>query len=232
MLESVFSRCLGRIDYYSRTKGKFYPWGSAMNGMASRLEATRQMIHTLAIEEIVETGTYRGTTTEWFAQFRRPVETVEISERFSTFAKMRLGKFENVKVVKSSSVPFLKDRISRTSADTRLLFYLDSHWEDHLPLSEELELIFSYYSQCTVLVDDFEVEDDPGYGFDQYSPSKRLTLGYISQASLPELFYFYPAAPSKEETGLRRGWIVLTSSLALANKLRALPLLREFTPKR
>lgn len=229
MLESLLARLLGRMDYFSRSKGKFYPWGGAMNSMASRLEATRQIIYTIQIESIVETGTYRGTTTEWFAQFNLPVETVEVSERYWTFAKMRLAKFDNVNVVQASSVPFLQDRIARTASGARELFYLDSHWEDHLPLREELELIFNYYSQCIVLVDDFKVEDDAGYGFDQYSPTKQLTLNYLREASLPRLFQFYPATPSNEETGMRRGWIVLTSSPELATKLRGLSLLREFT---
>src|SRR5450631_3532673 len=67
----------GLADYYSRNKNKFYPWGFAMNGMTSRLEATRQIIYALGIERIVETGTFRGTTAEWFAQFGITVESVE-----------------------------------------------------------------------------------------------------------------------------------------------------------
>jgi len=227
MIESILMRLLGRMEYYSRSERKFYPWGFAMNGMTSRLEATRQIIHALRIERIVEAGTYRGTTTEWFAQFNLPIETVEISERFWAFARARLAKFSNVVVTRSSSVPFLRERSGRVSRDARELYYLDSHWNDHLPLREELELIFSDFSQSVVLVDDFEVENDEGYGFDDYAPDKRLTLAYVKAASLPRLFLFYPATRSNEETGARRGWIVLTASPELAIKLRGISLLRE-----
>jgi hypothetical protein len=225
-----FQRIIGLADYYSRNRGKFYPWGFAMNGMTSRLEATRQIIHLLAIERIVETGTFRGTTAEWFAQFGLPFETVELAERYWTFSRARLARFPNAKVSLQSSVPFLKERIARGSVakNTRQFFYLDSHWEHHLPLREELELIFNHYTHAVVLIDDFKVEDDPGYGFDHYAPDMELTLGYIQKSNLPELSCFYPTTRSDEETGAKRGWIVLTSNAGMADQLRIISLLREY----
>jgi hypothetical protein len=223
-------RVRGLADYYSRNKGKFYPWGFAMNGMTSRLEATRQVIYALGIERIVETGTFRGTTAEWFAQFGLPLETIEIAERYYVFSQARLAKFKNVEVRLDSSVPFLKERIARGSVarDTRQLFYLDAHWENHLPLRDELVSIFGHYTNAVVLIDDFKVEDDDGYGFDHYASDRELTLAYVQNSGLPKLSYFYPATRSNEETGAKRGWIILTSNTQLADQLRAVALLREF----
>src|SRR6266849_1141292 len=121
-----------------------------MNGQTSRLEATRQIIHALKITNIIETGTYRGTTAEWFSQFGLPVETVECHPRFAKFSQMRLSKFPNVTLVVDSSISFLKKRISDNICrkDARQLFYLDSHWENYLPLRDELQLIFNHYSNA------------------------------------------------------------------------------------
>ena len=201
-----------------------------MNGMTSRLEAARQIIHALRIERIIETGTFRGTTAEWLAQFGLPLETVEISQRYYAFAQARLAKFKNTEVLLNSSVPFLKERIARgaVAKDRRQLFYLDSHWENYLPLREELELIFSHYNNAVVLIDDFKVADDEGYGFDHYAPDKELTLTYVLNSKLPKLSCFYPATRSNEETGAKRGWVVLTSNIQMADQLRAITLLREY----
>jgi hypothetical protein len=214
------------VDYWSKSIVKFYPWGFAMNGQTARLEATRQMIYGLGIKRVVETGTYRGTTAEWFGQFGIPVETVEANQRFYTFSKARLARFDNIEVVKGSSVPFLKHR---SRSDVSHLFYLDAHWEAHLPLREELQLIFRNYPNSVAVIDDFKVVDDPGYSFDSYSPENELTLEYVSASNLPKLRSFFPSVRSEHETGARRGWVVLTSSAEMADKLSHINLLREYT---
>jgi hypothetical protein len=92
----------GISDYIFRDHRKFYPWGFAMNGQTSRLEAVRQIVYAAEITRIIETGTFRGTTTEWFAQFGLPVETVETDERFFSFSRARLSKFSNVEIHRDS----------------------------------------------------------------------------------------------------------------------------------
>lgn len=215
----------GWRDHWSRDKSKFYPWGFAMNGQTARLEATRQIIYSLGIQRIVETGTYRGTTTEWFGQFGIPVTTVEANERFFVFSKARLSAFKNIEIIRGSSVTFLSER---NLQDVPQLFYLDAHWEDDLPLRKELQIIFGRYSNAVVLIDDFRVDDDLGYGYDSFGPDKEITLEYVKASNLPKLNVFYPAIPSGQETGARRGWVVLTTAPAMAQKLKAIPLVREF----
>jgi hypothetical protein len=216
----------GLIDYWTRHHRKFFPWGFAMNGQTSRLETTRQIIYALDIMQIVETGTFRGTTTEWFAQFGLPVESVEAHPRYHAFSAARLRKKANVKLYLDSSVAFLKDRVGRTIRDTRQLFYLDAHWENCLPLREELESIFENYRNAIVVIDDFNVEDDPGYGFDSYGPEKTLNLDLLRRCNVPPMFIFYPATRSDQETGMRRGWAVITTNAEMARKLKSIVLLR------
>jgi hypothetical protein len=108
------------------------------------------------------------------------------------------------------------------------LFYLDSHWERYLPLREEIELIFNNYSNALAIIDDFEVPDDPGYGFDKYSDEDQLTEAYLAKARVPKpLMYRYPSTKSSDETGARRGWVVVTDNLKIADELDRLSLLRK-----
>jgi hypothetical protein len=79
------------------------------------------------------------------------------------------------------------------------------------------------------VIDDFKVVDDPGYSFDSYSPENELTLEYVSASNLPKLRSFFPSVRSEHETGARRGWVVLTSSAEMADKLSHINLLREYT---
>jgi hypothetical protein len=223
-----FQSIIGLAEYYSKHHRKFSPWGFAMNGQTSRLEATRQIIHTLQIERIIETGTHRGGTTEWFSQFGLPVETVEINDRFFAFSQARLARFSNTKVFHNTSVAFLKERVAAFSVpkDATQLFYLDSHWYNYLPLREEIEIILGNYSNSVVMIDDFQVLDDAGYGYDNYGPGKALDLDFIAACGLPSISVFYPSTRSNQETGMRRGWVILTASKLLKQKLEMIKLLR------
>jgi hypothetical protein len=198
-----------------------------MNGQTSRLEAVRQIIFAADIASIIETGTYRGTTTEWFAQFGLPVDTVETDKRFFSFSKARLSGFPNVAIHLGSSVPFLTRRLAGANMNDRVLFYLDAHWENSLPLREELQIIFAHRPNSVIVIDDFKVRDDDGYHYDDYGPDRALTLDYVERSNLPAYHAFYPATPSKQETGARSGWIVLTPDPAVAERLRTIALLRD-----
>jgi len=225
-LRRRFRTLKGHADYVFRDHRKFYPWGFAMNGQTARLEAVRQIIYTAEIARIIETGTFRGTTTEWFAQFGLPVETVETDERFFSFSKARLSKFSNVELHLDSSVSFLANRLTHANMSDRVLFYLDAHWENNLPLRDELRIIFAKHANSVILIDDFNVLDDAGYAYDNYGPDKALTLDYIERSNLPVYHAFYPATPSKQETGMKSGWIVLTPDPDIAERLRTIVLLR------
>ena len=113
-----------------------------------------------------------------------------------------------------------------------MLFYLDAHWNADLPLAEELEIIFARCSQAVVMIDDFQVADEPAYGFDDYGPANGLTLDYIAPALRKfNLFPFYPAIPASEETGSRRGCIVLAGEARQVEIIAALQLLRPVSPR-
>lgn len=64
----------------------------------------------------------------------------------------------------------------------RLFAYLDAHWGEDLPLAEKLEIVFSWDSDAIVMIDDFQVPDDPGYAYDDYGPGKALTPDLVDPA--------------------------------------------------
>jgi hypothetical protein len=68
---------IGTLRYVRGLHSDFYPFGFPMNGQTARLEAVRQIFYRCGIQSIIETGTFRGTTTEWLAAFDVPVITIE-----------------------------------------------------------------------------------------------------------------------------------------------------------
>ncbi|MEO7634187.1 MAG: hypothetical protein ABIS38_00895 [Sphingomicrobium sp.] len=185
-------------------------WGGPMNGQRWRCLMFAELVHKTAAKAIIETGTYLGTTTEWLTAFQLPVFTCEALPENYGFAKTRLQAVPNVRVLQADSRAFLAQLLAGPFGTGPNLFYLDAHWDDDLPLAEELEIIFGQAPGSVVVIDDFEVPGDPGYGFDDYGDGKALNAAYISGiAERFKLQIYYPTTPSASETGALRGCVVL-----------------------
>ncbi|MGB3810717.1 MAG: hypothetical protein WA943_11525 [Parvibaculum sp.] len=204
----------GRLDHWSNHRKFFYPYGGPMNGQTARLEIVRELIERCGVERIVETGTFRGTTTEWFATFNIPVLSFEVVPRFAAFSRARLKKSPHVRIEIENSVDGLKKIDGPVSE--RSLFYLDAHWYDYLPLKDEYVLIREKFRRPIIVVDDFKVPSDSGYTYDDYGPGMALTLEYLSAAFDKKPSVFFPKVSAKWETGLRRGCVVITTDDDLA----------------
>ncbi len=217
------------IDFYLRPSVRD-PWGGPFNGQARRLEAVTEIFAFCNFDFVVETGTFRGTTTEFLASiFQRDIYSCEINKAFHLYSKIRLKGVDNVSLERASSVDFLEALAkSGRLADSSVFFYLDAHWQDHLPLREEFEIILEAAPNSVIVIDDFQVPDDPGYQYDDYGPGKALTLEYLSTLLPRRFFIFFPESPSAQETGAKRGCIVVTPSEAIAKTLRSAVSLRDF----
>ncbi len=79
----------GWARYVRGSHEDFYPFGTAMNGQTARLEATREIFYKCQIKLIIETGTFRGTTTEWLARLGAPVISVELHPPSYEFSERR-----------------------------------------------------------------------------------------------------------------------------------------------
>jgi hypothetical protein len=86
-------------------------------------------------------------------------------------------------------------------------------------------MIRSVWRESVVMVDDFEVPDDPAYGFDDYGAGRALSLSCLP---VEELGYriFWPSTPGEEETGERRGCAVLATPDEAARRISGVTSLR------
>jgi hypothetical protein len=208
-----------------------FRWGGPFNGQAERRATFLEMLDRLKPAALIETGTYRGTTTEFLARhFAGPIHSCEIDRRCFLGSRRKLAGFPNVDLVQSDSRPFLRYILARLRRQAPLLVYLDAHWWDDLPLREEIEIILESGHEAAIMIDDFEVPGDPGYTFDDFGPGKRFCLDMLSflAESRESSFYplFYPRARAETETGARRGAIVLSTGPLVTAALGSVERLR------
>ena len=208
-------------------------FGGPLNGSASRLQTFEELRRRCAFDAIVETGTYRGESTIYFAATGCPVYSSEVNPRYLGYARMRLRSRSNVHILLGDSRQFLRRLIEdpRVPKD-KVFFYLDAHWHDDLPLREEVELIFRNWKRPVVMVDDFQVPGDEGYQFDDYGEGKRLSLDYLDPVAHLAFAAFFPTLPSSEESGYKRGWTVLAGDPFSIDQLRQIAQVREWQQPR
>ena len=192
-----------------------------LNGQRERQCVVRQLARAIDFDEVVETGTFRGATTIFFSNLLGcRVHSVELLQRYYDFAEVRCAAYPNIRLWHGDSREFLR-RLTPEIEDHATLFYLDAHWEADVPRFEELEIVAGR-ERAVVMIDDFQVLGDPGYGFTRYGGAP-LNLDYLPE--LPGWTPFFPAASSSEETGARRGCVVFASA-ALAETVGRLGTLR------
>jgi hypothetical protein len=226
--QSLGDRLVGSIDYY-RLPEKRTAWGGPFNGQSNRIRIFNAIVACIRPTAIVETGTYLGTTTEYMAATGLPVYTIEGHPRHYGFARARLWRKPNVKLYQGDSRIELKKLLDgplKSLTSTSLFFYLDAHWNEDLPLADEIDIIFGRSLNAVVMIDDFEVPGDPGFDYDDYGAGKALNVEYIAPlAEKHGLAIFYPSVSSREETGRRRGCAILCKSAFLNGALQHIPLL-------
>ncbi len=220
---------LAFIDFYFR-KRNLYSCGGPFNGQDRRKEIFKDILNVIPFDAIIETGTYGGRTTEYLAcQKNIPVHTVEINPRLFFYSRFKLRRYRNVHLYLNNSVQFLEQMGNdRHFRGEKIFFYLDAHdGRECLPLRDEVDLICSHFSEFIIMIDDFQVPGDPGYGFDDYGKDKRLTLDYLQLHRFPDIQAFFPMAPSFEETGGKKGSVVLVSKGQMLEKISDLKSLKK-----
>jgi hypothetical protein len=243
--ETVVSRLPGRVaagvDWYRSTLRNALPgshgsmhggFAGPFNGQARRNEIISAMLDRVAFNAFVETGTHRGVTADYVAKKGVPVYTVELAERYYWFAKRRFSHLPTVQITLGDSREFLRDLAKSRRLSEPVFFYLDAHWYGDLPLREELELIPAHWKDWLVLIDDFRVDDDPGYRFDDYGPGKTVSVDILPESILQKADVFWPVAPSSTETGYRRGCAFIASHGRVADAAGSLSLLRPAAVRR
>lgn len=209
MVELLGDRNVGHLEYFLRP-GQRNLWGGPFNGQKFRQHIFLTLLDAVNCQAIVETGTFRGTTTEFLAASGLPVLSVESDPRYHAYASWRLRRLRRrVRLYLGDSREFLRQLAHDPQfSEQRIFFYLDAHWHADLPLRDELQVIFNRWPDSTVMVDDFQV---PGttYGYDDYGRGNVLNLEYLEPLRHLDLAPFFPAVGPERETGQRRGSVVL-----------------------
>jgi hypothetical protein len=208
-------------------------WGGAFNGQTGRRLIMEAILEKCLIESVVETGTFRGTTTEFLARrVTGRVYSCESEPRYFLYSRRRLEPLGNVEVHLGDSRAFLQTLLSRDGVrQARTLFYLDAHWSIDLPLASEVEIILKNHSASIIAIDDFEVPFDRDYGFDDYGPDKRLWLPILSAFRDAVPNFYVPSIGAAEETGAKRGCIWFASNDHLDHLLEQVPNLRKINER-
>lgn len=218
----------GMWEYLRQPEGE-QSFGGPFNGQLARQKMFLALIQLLTPSMICETGTYKGTTTEFLAQScKLPILTVEGNKKAYGYSKLRLAKYRHVRVELGDSRQVLTNHLSHGCLKARsVTYYLDAHWNDDLPLAEEVDLIFTMSDDATVVIDDFEVPGDSGYAFDVYGPNK-LSVDYLEYViQKHRLICFFPSCHSAEESGAKRGCVVLAQGEKRITLLRQCQHLRQ-----
>jgi len=223
-IESAFS-ILATDARYDNDDGSF-------NGQAIRRGLVTDIIARMKPATIVETGTYLGSTTGYLARFDVPVHSSEISAPLLFAARQRLSQFRNVTLRLGDSRRMLAQLIADGVNASSTFFYLDAHWLDDLPLLDEMRLIDGNWASYIALVDDFQVPGDSGYAYDDYGANKVLRYAYLEPCLRGQsIEVYFPNAPSHQETGGRRGCVILAKGSANTRVLRESEGLSPFTSR-
>lgn len=207
---------LGIIDFYRYPEWK-KSWGGAFegafNGQDFRCKIFSELVEQFNFSAIFETGTFHGSTTSYMSNNSRlPIYTVEGHERTFGYCRARFWNNKLVNLSFGDSRLFLMSLLKDTKfQNVPIFFYLDAHWDQNLPLLEECQIILDHKIHAVIMIDDFEVVGDKGYKFDDYGDGKQLTLEYL-QPIVNSVSMFFPNCKSDQETGAKKGCIVLGTS--------------------
>jgi hypothetical protein len=200
------------------------------NGQKIRKMIFNNLCEIFSFEAILETGTFTGNTTGYMAKITGlPVYTSESNSMLVALARKRLAGIDNINCYLMDSREFLKILAEKNINNKRVFIYLDAHCHDDLPLKQEIEIICQSWKAFTIMIDDFQVPGDAGYGYDSYGGKKVLSIkNFMPVFNQNGLIPFFPALPSGEETGARRGSVILTRKGDFAEQVGNCKLLTKY----
>lgn len=118
------------------------------------------------ITTFIETGTYKGTTTEWATDNFKRVISIELDEGWHKRAKETLDKRKGLKLILGDSGVELAKVLKRIKEPA--LIWLDAHWckakeaqVSECPLREELQAIRDSKINHFILIDDARLFQNP-----------------------------------------------------------------------
>ncbi|MFT5390579.1 MAG: hypothetical protein ACI8PT_000764 [Gammaproteobacteria bacterium] len=222
-------KLFGQLEFYLRP-AVVDRWGGPFNGQVERTKIFQTLANALNFDCALETGSYRGATTALLVTLGVPVHTIEVQRRYWAYARLRFRGEPLVHTHLGDSRSVLRGLAGDEdlTAD-RVFAYLDAHWEEDLPLVEELGVLFRRWPRAVIMVDDFCVENDAGYAYDDYGVGKTLNVSLAEQADIDDMQIYFPKANSTQETGHKRGSVILACDKTIKATLDGLDCLRSWT---
>lgn len=168
---------------------------------------------TFNIKSVVELGTCVGGSTFWLAKNFKKVDTLEIEKTYQDLAKKRCEGLTNITFHLGSTVDKLAEILD--ILDNDCLLFIDSHWGDHFPLFEELEIIKTSGLKPVMVIHDCKAPKEPNLGFDSYKgvdicfEAIKTHLDAIYGIGGYEFYYNSDA----QSTAIKRGVIYIHPSI-------------------
>lgn len=220
------------LDYVLREPRYIDEEAWSFNGQHHRRAIFGELVAAIPFAAILETGTFFGNTTGHMRQrVQCPILTCEARPIFQSVAKSRLKEFSGIEYTLGDSRSFLRDVLSRPplkDAKEPLFFYLDAHWHEDLPLEQEIDIIGKWGRNCVVMIDDFAVPGDRDYSYDDYGPGKALNLATFGPAfARAGLSVYWPSLMGREESGGKRGCVILGCGEDVCGVLAAMQTIRS-----
>lgn len=111
------------------------------------------------IKHFVETGTFKGGTTNWASKHFDTVDTIENSKSVYVETSNKLSHLKNVNFHFGDTRDLLKEVADKQN---KTLFWLDAHWcdgltygaEDQCPILDEIDIINQKTEEYFIFIDD------------------------------------------------------------------------------
>jgi hypothetical protein len=212
---------------------KCYPF----HNDAMFIRVVDSIMSTLAIKSFVETGTFLGFSSKHIARNHPDLKvlTIECNNDYHALSRISLSRYSSVTQYLGDSAALLPDILSSDTICYPTLFFLDAHWKEYLPLTDELLTILGSQKDAVIIIDDFQVPDRGEYGFDTYH-GQPIGLGLLKGCLHrgQEIALFLPnydatnAYGPNTKNGLVTGYAILVHGFrSQLPKLRQLSLIRD-----
>jgi len=156
----------------------------------------------------IELGTATGGTAKWLGENFHFVHTIEIRPDFLEIAKQRCSGLDNILFYEGSTIKWLPE-ILTICKDVPIIF-IDSHWQNHFPLYDELKIIKESGLKPIIAIHDCLVPDNPELGYDSYNslPICHTNMkNYLDDIyGEGKYFHYY----NSQYTEIKRGIIYVT----------------------
>jgi hypothetical protein len=188
------------------------------NGQLKRFQTISWICDTFEPTHAIETGTFLGSSTPYLsALVSDKTYSIEIDEKTAKKASKRFKHNhpkQNIELIIGDSATEIKRVLKFIDPKkSKVIAYLDAHWYDAIPTSDEINALNDWGGAWIAVIDDFEVKSDNGYGFDQY---EQITIGQNIVPRIKGSSLYIPAGKSEKETGRRKGTGYLFSKKANA----------------